>query len=200
MTTRLAYFDAVLSRLGLPHGAPQTIALLAWSAAESGTEPCDGRSGARYNPLNTTLDAPGAGDFNGVGVKNYPTLAEGIKATADTLAFAPYAGIRGVLSRGGSLQAFGEAVQASPWGTGAAIFGGIRAVEGHEAEYAGLRCGDGAPPPPGPHLTWRVEQDGKVVHQGPRLSHALAIIGLHAHHHHEDASFAIRLLRIRVVP
>lgn len=198
MTTRLAFFDAVLTDLGLPHGQAQTTAMLAWSAAESGTEPCDGRSGARYNPLNTTMPAPGASNFNSVGVKNYPSLAEGVAATAGTLRLAPYIGIRSVLSHGGSLQAFGQAVEASPWGTGAAIFGGIQAVSGHADEYAHLRVGDPEPPPPGPHLSWRVEAKGKVVHQGPSLPHALAIIALHAHNHRADQGWHIRLLRIEV--
>lgn len=200
MTTRLAFFDAVLTDLGLPHGQAQTTAMLAWSAAESGTEPCDGRSGARYNPLNTTMPAPGASNFNSVGVKNYPSLAEGVAATAGTLRLAPYIGIRGVLSSGANLAAFASAVEASPWGTGAAIQGGIQAVSGHVAEYAGLRCGDPGPPPVGPHLSWRVEAGGKVIHQGPSLPHALAIIGLHAHNHRNDRGWHVRLLRIEVTP
>lgn len=200
MTTRLAYFDSVLGRLGLPHGQAQTAMMLAWSAAESGTERCDGQSGAAYNPLNTTFDMAGASNFNSVGVKNYASLADGITATVDTLALAPYAGIRGVLARGGSLAEFGQAVETSPWGTGAAIFGGIQAVQGHLTEYASLPVGHAAPPPPGPHLAWRLEHDGKIVHQGPHLGHTLAILALHAHNHRHDQGWTIRLLRIEVVP
>src|SRR5262249_18929685 len=37
------------------------------------------------NPMNTTQDEPGAQSQNSVGVKSYPTLAEGLQATIATL-------------------------------------------------------------------------------------------------------------------
>jgi hypothetical protein len=59
--------------------------LKAWARAEGGT--------ARYNPLNTTEPWPGATDYNSAGVKNYPTGAAGIAATAATLVNGHYDGI-----------------------------------------------------------------------------------------------------------
>ena len=57
----------------------------AWARAEGGT--------ARYNPLNTTQPWPGATDYNSAHVKNYPTGAAGIAATATTLVNGHYDGI-----------------------------------------------------------------------------------------------------------
>lgn len=59
--------------------------LAAWARAEGGT--------ATYNPLNTTEPWPGATDYNSVHVRNYPTGAAGIAATAATLVNGHYAGI-----------------------------------------------------------------------------------------------------------
>jgi hypothetical protein len=57
----------------------------AWARAEGGT--------ARYNPLNTTQPWPGATDYNSAHVKNYPSGAAGIAATAATLVNGHYDGI-----------------------------------------------------------------------------------------------------------
>lgn len=48
---------------------------------------------ARYNPLNTTEPWPGAWNYNAVGVKNYPSGAAGIAATAATFTNGLYWGI-----------------------------------------------------------------------------------------------------------
>lgn len=53
------------------------IALIAWQANE-GTD-------ARWNPLATTYDMPGATDFNWIGVKNYVNLKQGLLASWLTL-------------------------------------------------------------------------------------------------------------------
>src|ERR1044072_4022930 len=52
----------------------------AWAAelqAEGGS--------ARNNPCNTTLNMPGATNYNSIGAKNYPTAEIGIEATVKTL-------------------------------------------------------------------------------------------------------------------
>ena len=59
--------------------------LAAWERAEG--------SRAQYNPLDTTQPWPGATDYNSAHVKNYPTGAAGIAATAATLTNGYYAGI-----------------------------------------------------------------------------------------------------------
>jgi hypothetical protein len=40
---------------------------------------------AAWNPLATTRDAPGATLFNAAGVKDYPTIEVGLRASAETL-------------------------------------------------------------------------------------------------------------------
>lgn len=87
----------------------------AWEKAEGGT--------AKYNPLNTTLPWLGATDYNSAGVKNYPTGADGIEATAATLTNGLYKGIVNDL-RAGRKQAGqivkDNAAEFDKWGTGAA--------------------------------------------------------------------------------
>ncbi len=53
------------------------IVIIAWETAEF--------TKARWNPLATTHDMPGATDFNSVGVKNYVSLEQGLQATIETL-------------------------------------------------------------------------------------------------------------------
>ncbi len=57
----------------------------AWQRAEGGT--------ASFNPLNTTEPWAGATDYNSVGVKNYASGSDGIRATAATLLNGHYPGI-----------------------------------------------------------------------------------------------------------
>lgn len=88
--------------------------LAAWAKAEGGT--------ATYNPLNTTEPWPGSTNYNSVGVRNYPTGAAGIAATAATLVNGHYDGIVSCL-RAGSFSAKQIVQQHGPefdtWGTGA---------------------------------------------------------------------------------
>lgn len=73
------------------------------------------------NPLNTTLNAPGAlGAINGDGVKKFGSLDQGVAADASTLSEAPYAGIRSAL-QSGDQNAFINAVGSSPWGTSGSL-------------------------------------------------------------------------------
>jgi len=88
--------------------------LAAWARAEGGT--------ASYNPLNTTQAWPGATDYNSAGVKNYPTGAAGIAATAATLTNGRYDGIVADLRAGKKAAAQivrDNAVEFDTWGTGA---------------------------------------------------------------------------------
>ena len=86
----------------------------AWARAEGGV--------ANYNPLNTTEPWPEATDYNSAGVKNYPTGAAGIAATAATLTNGRYPGILRDL-RAGVLKAEAivtrNASEFDTWGTGA---------------------------------------------------------------------------------
>jgi hypothetical protein len=66
-----------LPRIGAPVCGNNLVAVVAWQAQE-GTQ-------AAWNPLATTQGMPGASQFNGVGVKNYASLEQGLQATALTL-------------------------------------------------------------------------------------------------------------------
>ena len=90
-------------------------ALAAQAKAEGGT--------ASNNPLNTTEPWPGSTDYNSVGVKNYPSGAAGIAATAATLVNGNYNGIVADL-RSGKYTARQiverNALEYDVWGTGSA--------------------------------------------------------------------------------
>lgn len=60
-----------------PQCKENLIVMVAWQLQE-GTD-------AQWNPLATTYDMPGATAFNYVGVRNYVSLAQGLKATKLTL-------------------------------------------------------------------------------------------------------------------
>lgn len=78
--------------------------------------------GGKFNPFDTTLGAPGATNYNAVGVKNYPTAKVGIEATASTLEEPQYAELLRELRSGhASVRQLEEAEDASPWGTAFAV-------------------------------------------------------------------------------
>ncbi len=79
MTGRERFAVDVLAQLGNAEPSRQTIAfVVAWQGAEG--------TAARFNPLATTQDWPGATCFNSVCVRNYQTYEDGIQATLKTLA------------------------------------------------------------------------------------------------------------------
>lgn len=75
--TRGTWAVTLLRTLGAPVCGNNLVSLVAWQSAEN--------TSASWNPLATTLPMAGAGDFNGVGVKNYASLLDGIDATVATL-------------------------------------------------------------------------------------------------------------------
>lgn len=137
--TRADYARAVKQALGIhadTHGF-----FLSWMLAESGTEPCDGHSGAAWNPLNTTWRTPGSTSYNSVGVQNYHSADEGIGATVRTLRLGYYADIVAACKAGSSLGHLCYLVQHSPWGTGAAIYAGAEAYKRDEKRAHSLTVG-----------------------------------------------------------
>ena len=72
--------DAILQGLGATINANTEASLSAWIQRETPWPPV-----ARYNPMNTTLPAPGATDYNSDHVKNYTSWSQGIAATVATL-------------------------------------------------------------------------------------------------------------------
>lgn len=104
------FANDLLTELKLP-GTEQNIrAVVAWATAE-GTK-------AANNPLATTRNAPGATNFNSVGVKNYATYTDGLRATVDTIHNGRYTNIIEALTLGRDANAVASAVASSPWGTG----------------------------------------------------------------------------------
>lgn len=79
----------------------------AWQKAEGGSAD---------NPFNTTQDAPGAVNFNRIGVKRYPSVDEGVEATAKTLLNGKYNSILNALKQSHTHQA-AVALASGPWGT-----------------------------------------------------------------------------------
>lgn len=78
--------EAILTGLRAPTTTANMNSLVAWEAHE---EPGWSEDSVSHNPLNTTLSMIGAWNINSVGVKEYPTWAEGIQATVNTIKFYP---------------------------------------------------------------------------------------------------------------
>jgi hypothetical protein len=102
----------LLEMLKLPVTAENLRFLSAWQKAEGGSAD---------NPFNTTQNEPGATIFNSDGVKRYPSVDEGLQATAKTLVNGDYQPILDALKKGNNAMAVAEAVSKTPWGTGAGI-------------------------------------------------------------------------------
>jgi murein DD-endopeptidase MepM/ murein hydrolase activator NlpD len=80
----------LLRAVGNREPTPATIAfVVAWQAEENTT--------ARFNPLATSQDMPGATLFNSHGVKEYSSYEEGIAATVKTLSYS-YTGYADILA------------------------------------------------------------------------------------------------------
>lgn len=102
------FYGRILTAVHAPVNDVTLYLCHAWQACEGGT--------AENNPWNTTEPAPGATDYNSVGVKNYPDAATGVHATVLTLNNGRYPNIIWALQHADP-RAFGEAVDSSPWGT-----------------------------------------------------------------------------------
>jgi peptidoglycan hydrolase CwlO-like protein len=108
--------ELLLSRLGAPICQDNLIVVVAWESAEG--------TAAAYNPLATTHDYPGATDFNSVGVKNYPSLGDGIQATIETLTLGSptygYGSVLASLAACAPAESTAAAINASAWCRGCA--------------------------------------------------------------------------------
>lgn len=105
----VAYYAAVLKGIGAPVTPANLAFMRAWKQAEGGDD---------TNPFDTTQGAPGATDFNSVGVKRYASVQSGIQATIQTLTNGNYGNILQALKAGTDPMAAAHALAASPWGTG----------------------------------------------------------------------------------
>ncbi len=110
-TTRSQFAFELLARLGTEANVGNLCGLVSAMTAEN----CD----AAFNPLATTWVGFGSDtmpEYNEAGVKQYPTLADGIEATAATLTNGDYRPVLIALA-GNSPQVIAQAWSASPWGT-----------------------------------------------------------------------------------
>jgi hypothetical protein len=108
------FAEKVFKHLGIPLTQMSLTKFMAWMQQEGG----NWHNSARYNPLNTTLAEPGAGNTGTQGnIKVYVSWQQGIDATVRTLKGSAYTGILANLAGTGDLASFESAVNASPWGT-----------------------------------------------------------------------------------
>ena len=97
--------------MGAPVCRSNVVAVVSWQVAES--------TQAAWNPLATTHRMDGSTDFNGVGVQNYVSLAQGLQATKETIdngwdAYG-YGAIAGSLRSCGDAMRTARAINASRW-------------------------------------------------------------------------------------
>jgi len=116
MTTRNDWVHAFLAADDFPPAGDNLLAVLTWVRSEFGG---DHPIPAKWNPLATTRAADGASDYNSVGVKDYPTFAEGVAACAQTLMLNEpgYAAIRGCLAQQTTPEETIAAIHNSAWGS-----------------------------------------------------------------------------------
>lgn len=102
-----------LNALDIPANEHNLAFVNAWMRAESGG------GGGKFNPLNTTQGGfAGETNYNDVGVKNYSNYADGITANVHAIQNGRYENILAAM-RSGSAYAMAQALEDSPWGTGA---------------------------------------------------------------------------------
>jgi len=103
--------DRFLAQLGAPDCRENRVVVVAWQANEF--------TQARWNPLATTHAMHGSTDFNVVGVKNYRSLTQGLRASVETLMGGAdsygYATILDDLHACASAITTAEAINASAW-------------------------------------------------------------------------------------
>lgn len=140
-SNNLSYGDwakAFLRVMGAPTCHANLVVTIAWQAQE-GTQ-------AAWNPLATTHGMTGSTDFNGVGVQNYRSLAQGLRATQETIehGWSDYgygAIIRSMKDCTGALNT-AAAIAASRWCAGCAsgqyVIGLVPAVQASFETYAEL--------------------------------------------------------------
>ena len=110
------FAKALLAKAGINATDTNISALTTWMHWEGGT------ANNAFNPLNTTLDAPGATNFNKVGVKAYTSLGQGVDATYNTLTGQSadkrgYTAILNDLKNNAPLDQVVSDINHSSWGT-----------------------------------------------------------------------------------
>lgn len=127
----------LLDVLGAPQSPLCADALQWWADSE-------GMPSWANNWLATTEPGFGGVIYNSAGVRAYPTLADGVDATAATLGFGAYRGVVAAFRAGTSLQDIWAEVNSSPWCGGCQ--GGLYPV----VLFRNLGATPSPNPPPGP--------------------------------------------------
>lgn len=119
------WISGILNGLGAPVSTNNINKLNAWNACEGNLQ---GHSGLGINnPFNTTLNCCGGVSVpgNSAGVKNYPTMTQGIQATVQTIQGTPaFRFINSNLVNDGTFADFASAVGSSGWGTSGSCIAG----------------------------------------------------------------------------
>ena len=165
MTPDISFWQtaaAILQALGVPPNATSLKLLAAWSWCEKPHTP--GGSWQWNNPLNTTEPGYGGVSVNSVGVKAYPTPAQGIAATVATLTNGYYPTLVHALRTGNADLFFRATQEMALWGTDmSCIAATYAALPNPPANLLGTGTASVSPPaslpaaptPPGPNwLGW----------------------------------------------
>jgi hypothetical protein len=106
------FYKEILECLGAPVTKDNMLFFYAWRQSEGGQ--------ATNNPFNTTKKMDGASLYgkNVAGVKNYPTIDDGIKATCETLKLGYYTDIVDGLKNDVGLYELSRMSSINTWGTG----------------------------------------------------------------------------------
>lgn len=111
--------------IGAPFTAQVDLFFRAWAQAEGCL--------AAYNPFATTQSMEGATNFNSVGVKNYRTWQDGVRATTMTITnprYPAYAPFLAEIRKGSSALVMAQKLIATPWGTGAGTLAVLTSTKG----------------------------------------------------------------------
>jgi hypothetical protein len=112
--TPTLFAEALLGRLGVPVSPNNVAAIVAFEAWEAGHM----NNTARFNPMNTHRDMPGATQAPGLlaGTRAYASWDDGVEATARTLEQSNMSGILDALRRSAPADETLRAIASSPWG------------------------------------------------------------------------------------
>jgi hypothetical protein len=124
-----------LAHIGAPTCRHNVVVVVAWQANEF--------TQARWNPLATTHRMAGSTGFNDVGVQNYVSLTQGLRASAETLTGGAtsfgYRAILDALGRCDGAMTTAEAIRASAWcrgcSNGSYVTGLLPMVQAYFSRY-----------------------------------------------------------------
>jgi cell wall-associated NlpC family hydrolase len=119
VTSPTSFSRAVLAGLGI--GATQTdvTSMNAWQQQEGQWTATGAYNAAKmHNPLNTRLNMAGSSDLGGK-TTSYPTWAEGVQATVQTMKQSNMAPIVSALQQNDNLAGFSKALESTRWASSA---------------------------------------------------------------------------------